>query len=486
MEIPILNGVYAAEDADYKTSYPVNMMPVIQDTGISKGYLRPVRGIREIGRGPGPSRGAINWNNQHYRVMGSKLCLISDGGSVTILGDVGNDGLRVTMDYSFELLAIKSDRRLFYYYDSTEVDDSTWTYDLINTVGDFKLIEVTDADLGVVVDLTWVDGYFMTTDGEFLVVTELTDPTSVNPLKYGSSEIDPDPVNGFLKLRNEVYAINRYTIEVFTNVGGSLFPFQRISGAQIEKGSLGTYCATVYKETLAFLGSGRNESPGVYLAGGGQAQKISTREIDEILLGFTEDQLSQSVMETTNDKSHDILMIRIPDRTLAFDLTASSVAGENVWYIMSSSSTGFSAYKGRDIIWVYNDWYCGDTQSSKIGILDDTTALHFGDTVRWEFATKVVYNESRGALFNRLELVSLPGRFQAENGAVISTEYSTDGRNWSQPRTIDAGVLGERGKRLVWWRQGHMKNTRIQRFSGDSHSYIAASRLEADLEPLEV
>jgi hypothetical protein len=109
-------------------------------------------------------------------------------------------------------------------------------------VGDYitgtgsTLVQVTDPDLGVVLDVVWVDGYFMTTDGEFLVVTELVDPTQVNPLKYGSSEVDPDPVVALLKLRNEVYALNRNTIEVFDNVGGLLFPFQRIDGAQIQKG----------------------------------------------------------------------------------------------------------------------------------------------------------------------------------------------------------------------------------------------------------
>lgn len=487
MEIPILNGVYTAEDADYKTAYPINMMPVIQDTGISRGYLRPVRGMTEIGRGPGPSRGAINWNGVHYRVMGSQLCRIDEDGNVVSLGDVGNDGLRVSMDYSFDYLAIKSDRRLFFFYNTDDVDDSGWSaFDTIQESGVWKLIEVTDADLGVVVDMVWIDGYIMTTDGEFLVVNELNDPTAITTTKYTSSEIDPDPINGLAKLRNEVYAINRYTIEVFDNVGGSNFPFQRISGAQIEKGSLGTYCSKVYKGMVAFLGSGRNESPGVHLAGGGQSQKISTREIDEILSSFTEFQLSESVMETMNDKSHDLLLIRIPDRTLVYDLTASSATGEPIWYIMSSSAVGLSPYKGRDIIWVYDKWYCGDTRSSKVGILDDTTALHFGEVVSWEFSTKVIYNESRGVIFSKLELVSLPGRYDSEDGAVISTSYTTDGRNWSQPRTIDAGTIGNRDKRLVWWRQGHMKHTRVQRFTGDSKSYLAVSRLDVTLEELGI
>jgi hypothetical protein len=486
MQIPILNGVYTAEDADYSTSYPINMMPVIQSTGISNGYLRPVRGITEISRGPGPSRGAINWNDIHYRVMGAILCKIDENGNVTQLGNVGNDGLRVSMDYSFSMLAIKSDKRLFYFYDTNNVDDSTWSYDLIQDTGDFRLIEVTAVALGDVVDMVWVDGYFMTTDGEYLVVTELNEPTAITATKYGSSEIDPDPVNGLAKLRNEVYAINRYTIEVFDNVGGSNFPFQRVSGAQIEKGSLGTYCSKVYKETVAFLGSGRNESPGVYMAAGGSIIKISTREIDEILSKFTESALAESVMETMNDKSHDLLWIRIPDRTLVYDLTASTAAGEAIWYIMSSSPTDLVPYKGRDIVWVYNDWYCGDTQSSKIGVLDDAQALHFGDVVKWEFSTKIIYNENRGVLFNKLELVVLPGRYESDDTAVISTSYSVDGRTWSQPRTIKAGAFGDREKRLVWWRQGHMKHTRIQKFTGDSKTYLAASRLDATLEELGV
>jgi len=466
MQIPILNGVYTAEDADYKTAYPVNMMPVIQDTGISGGYLRPVNGIHEIGTGPGISRGAINWNGIHYRVMGSKLCSIDKTGIFTIIGDVGDNNRRVVLDYSFDRLAIASAGNLYYYDGAT-------------------LAQVTDPDLGTVIDVLWVDGYFMTTDGEFLVVTELTDPTQVNPLKYGSSEIDPDPINGILKLRNEIYAVNRYSIEVFDNVGGNLFPFQRINGAQIERGSLGTFCSVVYEEAIAFLGSGRSESPGVYMASNGQTNKISTREIDEILAGFTEQQLSTSVMETMNEKSHKLLWIRIPDRTLVYDLTASIAASEHIWYIMSSAAIGYSQYRARDIIWCYDNWQVGDIETSKIGILEDADAYHFGNVVRWEFGTKIIYNQSMGALFNRLELITLSGRLYTENPAVVSTSYSADGRIWSQPRNITIGGIGERLKRLVWWRQGHMKQMRIQRFQGDSNSYIAISALEAELEPLE-
>ncbi len=465
MQIPILNGVYTADDTDYKTSYPVNMIPVVQDTGISAGYLRPVEGIEKTGVGAGLSRGAINWNGKHYRVMGSSLCYINDRWQVTVIGDVGDDKNNVSFDYSFDRLAIASNGNL-YYYDGT------------------TLSQVTDTDLGTVLDVVWVDGYFMTTDGEYIVVTDLQDPTAINPLKYGSSEIDPDPIKSLVKLRNEIYAVNRYTIEVFTNVGGEYFPFQRIQGAQIQRGAIGLKCSVVYENSIAFLGSGRAEAPGIYLGVNAGTAKISTREIDEILLQFSEEELSKAVLETLNDKGHALLWVRLPDRTLVYDLLASKQLQQPVWHVMTSSTMGFEQYRARDLVWCYDKWQVADTKTKNIGILNDGISSHFGDTVRWEFGTKIIYNASRGALFKQLELVALTGRVSGFDNPVIATSYSLDGRTWSQDKIIRVGKRGDRLKRLVWWRQGHMKASRIQRFTGDSKAYIAVSRLEAELEPL--
>ena len=465
MQVPILNGVYTGETADYKISYPINMVPVIQNTGISEGYLRPVDGIVQIGVGPGISRGAINWDNVLYRVMGRKLCSTDRDGTVTIIGDVGTDNKPVTMCYSFDQLAIASNGNLFYYNGTT-------------------LSQVTDPDLGLVLSVVYIDGYFMTTDGEFLVVTDLNDPTSINPLKYGSSEIDPDPINNVWVIRNEVYAVNRYTIEVFDNVGGDLFPFQRIDGAQIHRGAIGPRCSVVYEETLMFLGSGRNEAPGIYMGYNTQATKISTKEIDEELAGIPEAELSLAVLEVSNNKGHSFLWVRLQDRTLVFDMTSSKAAGEPIWHEKVSGTLGNAPYRARDVVYCYDKWQVGDTESPKVGVLDNTLSTHFGSKSIWEFGTKIIYNDSMGAIINKLELVALTGRFSTEEEPMVSTSYSVDGRLWSQEKYIKAGMFGERLKRLVWWRQGGMRNMRIQRFRGDSNSYIAISRLEADIEPL--
>jgi hypothetical protein len=343
---------------------------------------------------------------------------------------------------------------------------------------------VTDPDLGTVIDFCWVDGYFMTTDGEFLIVTELNDPTQINPLKYGSSEVDPDPIVALVKLRNEVYAINRHTIEVFDNVGGDLFPFQRIEGAQIQKGAIGTFACCVYNESIAYLGSGRNEAPGIYLGANATAQKISTQEIDGLLLTYTEAQLSGVKLESRNDKSHQYLYVHLPDRTMVYDIASSQVFQTQVWFTLTSDIVGFGQYRARNFVWAYDKWLIGDPLSNSVGYLDPTISSHYGAKVRWEFGTMIVYNESNGAIFNRIELVALTGRVALGKDPRISTSYSVDGMVWSQERSISVGTIGNTGKRLAWFQQGHMRNWRIQRFKGDSDAYLSFARLEAQLEPL--
>jgi hypothetical protein len=466
MQIPILSGIFTDNGPDLRTSYPVNLVPTPKQSGISTGYLRPADGIVANGTGPGADRGGINWQGQLYRVMGTKLVEISSSGVVTILGDVGGpEGGLVTFDYSFDLLAIASGGRLYYWDGST-------------------LAQVTDPDLGVVLDFVWVDGYFMTTDGEFLVVTELTDPFQVNPLKYGSSEVDPDPVVALLKLRNEVYALNRNTIEVFDNVGGDLFPFQRIDGAQVQKGVVGTFACCVYDETIAFLGSGRNEAPGIYLGANGTAKKISTQEVDEILLQFTEAQLATVKLESRNDRAHQHLYIHLPDRTIVFDSAASQTLQDFVWFNLVSTAVGFAAYRARNLVYAYDKWLVGDPQSSNIGYLVDTIGSHWGEQVRWEFGTLIVYNEGKGAIFYDMELVTLTGRVALGIDSQISTSYSLDGLSFSQEKFIKVGTVGNTSKRLAWFQQGHMRNFRIQKFRGDSDSHISFVRLEAKIEGL--
>lgn len=463
MHIPILNGIYTDENSDFRSSYPRNLIPISKDQGISNGYLRPAEGIMQFAVGSGKDRGGINWNGSCYRVMGQKLNLVNKNGSVTDLGNVGGQG-QVTLDYSFDHLGITSNEKFFLWDGAGNLD------------------QVTDSDLGVVVDFIWVDGYFMTTDGEFLVVGDLNDPFSINPLKYGSSEIDPDPVLALLKVHNEPHALNRYTIEAFTNIGGSNFPFQRIEGAQIHRGVIGTHACCVFLDAIAFLGGGRGETPSVWLGSNGGTIRLATREIDQILTGYSEEILSDVLIEPRVFEGHQQFYLHLPNQTLVYDATSSEEVGSQVWYRLTSGLDSLGQYLAKNIVWCYDKWIVGDPTSSNIGTLDYDVSSHWGELVGWEFGTKIIYNKTLSAIFHELELVCLPGRSIIGDDSTIWTSYSIDGETWSMIKGASVGKQGDRNKRIVWLQQGTMRNWRIQRFQGTSDARISIAALDARIE----
>lgn len=463
-QVDILSGIYTNVASDFRIAYPRNLVPIPLKQGISEGYLRPAEGIVQSGTGPGIDRGGINWRGACYRVMGSKLVSIDGSGTATILGDVGTGG-QVTLDYSFDRLAIAAGGNLFYYASGV-------------------LTQVTDPDLGTVVDMLWVDGYFMTTDGTSLIVTELNDPYAINPLKYGSSEVDPDPVVGLLKLHDEVYALNRYTIEVFQNIGGDFFPFQRIPGAMIERGPVGTYCAVMFLDSIAFLGGGRNEAPSLWLGGNGSTVSISTREIDQVLREYTEGELASVVIEARVSEAQKLLYIHLPNQTLVYDGAVSLLLQRPAWHVLTSSVEGLGQYRAKNFVWCFDEWLCGDPTSPAHGYLSNLVSTHYGEVNGWEFSTALIYNGAKGAIFSELELICLTGRTALGVNPTIWTSYSVDGLTWSQEKPRSLGRIGQTLKRINWYQQGFMRNWRCQKFRGTSDSQLTISALEMTLEAL--
>lgn len=465
MQIPLLSGIYTDEHARFFESYPVNLEPTLLDTGLSKGYLAMACGVSaHADGGPGSDRGGYVWGGVHYRVMGSKLVRVSEAGTITILGDVGFGG-PVSWAYSHTLLAIASGGRLYY-----------WDGSALN--------QVTDPDLGAVLDVIWVDGFFMTTDGQYLVVTELNDPYAVNPLKYGASDVSPDPVNGLYLVRGDAYAINRYTIEGFRNIGGNGFPFQRNTGAMIPRGAVGTHAKARFLETFAFVGSAEGEAVSVYIAGGGETIPIGTNKVDDVLAKFTEAELAQIEVESRRETTEYRLYVHLPNgQTMVYLHKASQAAGQPVWYFLAGGALMDQPYPLRHIVLHEARWY-GGTTDGRVGELDTLQETQFGEPAGWKFGTSFLYGEGRGGVAHSVELVGLPGRAPLGENPVAWYSYTLDGMTWSEERPISLGRRGERRKRMQWRPHSRFTNYIGLRFRGADTALAGFARIEAEIEAL--
>jgi hypothetical protein len=468
MRVPLLQGAYADSSAAFHTSYPVNLEPTLVQSGLSEGYISDVPGVTQIGTGPGADRGGINWNGVCYRVMGSKLVSVAADGTVVVLGDVGNNGLPVSLDYSFDRLVIWSNLNQFYYQTTTGL-----------------VTQVTDPDLGSPIAGLWIDSYFMSTDGENLVVTELNDPYSVDPLKYGSAEADPDPVVALAKVRGEVYALGTNTIQNFQDLGGTGFPFTNNPGGLIPRGVVGTHAWAYFLETFAFVGSGRGEALSVYLAGAGQSIGISTSEIDGIIAGWTVAQQALIQCEQRVEKDEQRFYIHGPDKTLVYMHQASLLNKEPVWHILADGALMDQPYSPRFMTQVYGRWMVGDS-TGRIGYLDDSSSLRWGAIVGWQFDTQFLYNGGKGGIIQVVELAGLPGRAPFGVNPTCALSWTLDGQTWSQERFISMGGFGERRKRVQWRPKVRFRNYVGLRFRSANASIATWAALEVQVEPLSV
>lgn len=468
-QISILSGITADPGVDLKSSFPINLIPVPTESGVSAGYLRTAEGIVRFDKPSaavtGRGRGGILWNGVLYWVIGSKLCSIDQNGAIIVIGEVGDNNLDVSFAYSFDRLAIASNQKLYY-------------YNLLT------LTQVTDIDLGIVIDVTWIDGYFVTTDGTSIVVTQLSDPFSVDPLKYGSSESDPDPILAVISLRQELYAFNRYTIEVFDDVGGTGFPFLRNPGAMIQKGPVGTHTCCIFDQVLAFMGSGKDEPCSIYLGSGGAATKIATREIEDIIGTYTEAQLALSVVNFRANRKHQNLYVHLPNHTLVYDAAATIVLQMPVWYILTSSIDLTGALQGRHFVYAYGQWLIDDRNLPRIGSMESDILTQYGEQVGWQFDTVLIYNESRGGILKELELVGTPGRADVGTDPCTFLSWTQDGVTWSDERLISLGKQGQRNKRIAYRPKVRFQNFMSLRYRGANAAIVSFMRLEALLEPL--
>ena len=468
-QVSILSGITGESGVDIKASYPINLIPVPRQSGVSAGYLRTAEGVSRFDGGnstiTGRGRASIFWNGTVYWVIGNQLCTLQDNGIITPIGYVGDDGKDAVMVYSFDRLAIASAKELYYLKSGI-------------------LSKVTDVDLGPVISLEWIDGYFATTDGTSIVVTELNDPTKVDPLKYGSSEADPDPVVGIKKIRQELLAVNRYTIETFNDVGGAGFPFARNNGAIIEKGAVGSHMFCAFDQVLAFVGSGRNEACSVYLGSGGNATKVATREIEDILSTYTESELSAGTAEYRMYRKHQSLIISLARHTLVYDAAASIAMETPVWYLLSSSTDFTKPFQGRHFLFAYNRWLMDDLVEPRIGELRPDIFTQYGVEVGWRFDTVLVFNETKSAIVNSLELTGTPGRAEVGTDPVCFLSWTQDGVTWGDERIIRLGRSGQRAKRIAYRPKIKFENFMSFRYRGANAAVVSFMRLDAELEGL--
>jgi hypothetical protein len=458
MMVNLIKGDKIGSNTDYRDALPINMYAVRKDILGAKGYMLCFPGLSKVADSFGIDRAGV-YNERfkkHYRVSDQKFCCLETDGTVTELGTISGN-LQASMPYSFNTQAIIADGKL-------------WLYDATNG---FR--EVTDSDLGNPIDGVWVNGRYFMTDGEYIYHTDITDESSIDPLKYATAEFMPDPSLGVAKTQdNKVIVFGRYTLEYFVDVETENFAFQRVETRAQKIGIVATHAKCEANGKWFITGGRKEESLGVHIIGVGASQKISTREIDKILKQYNENELINMRMESRSEEDTTFIYVHLPSETLVYNAGIAETFGNSVaWSILKIGSENLN-YRGINGVFDANlgYWVYGDKLASILGHLDNTVFTQYDEKQEWYLYPPFINIES--ASIDEIEIETIPGHNIVDD-ATVAFSLTYDGETYSQEWWDLYSEINNRSIRYIQRRLGYVPSWVGFRFRGLTTSRMAFS-----------
>ena len=331
--------------------------------------------------------------------------------------------------------------------------------------------------------VVYIDGYFtLSTDQDKIIVSALNNGLAYNALDFASAEVDPDGLVTLVVFNNQLFALGRETIEVFQNIGGAAFPFQRVQGFVIAKGCFAQFSAIDTPDTFYFIGGGKNESPSIYALNGQNAQAISTDGIDGILQDFSEDDLSNAFAWQYSQAGARFVGFTFPETTLVYDVVAQR------WHERRSQIIGQTGvqdirWRANSLITAYNRVLVGDSQDGRIGEVSLDYYDEYGSEIIRELATAPFSNQGNSVFVPNLELTMEAGVGDFETrDPQIRLSISKNGKTYKDELSRNMGRVGEYEKRTIWRRLGRFSRFVVFKFKMSDKVKPVIIKLEADMQ----
>jgi stabilization protein len=486
-KIPINLGLGSYESI----SSPVSSQRCVnQYAGISENQalgpmvLYPTPGTTEFANVSNTfSRGDEVMDGVYYCVNGTTLYKIDSSRVVTALGTIPGVKRVLMADNGTKLAILAPD----------VATNNLWEYDSSTGV----LTRVTDADYRTAQSIAFNDGYFclVEKDSNVFFTSNLNQPLVYTGTDFTTCDLAPDKnVSVFSNYHeNEVYVLGVQTTEVYQNIGGTGFPYQRIPGASFEKGSHSKYVPIQWGGLFYFLGGGENERTSVYQGKGGVAPvKVSTDAIDNEIQKFTEAEIAESFPFTFAISGHAFVGFTIRSqvinaRTFVYNVTASMLAKKNVWFDMQSGNSE-GAWRANGVRFIYDKLLVSDSVDGRIGELSADLYTEYGDSIVREKVTPPVSGKGKSLKFSKLELTvdSGQGLISGQGSdPQVMMQYSDDGaRTWSNEFWRSLGKIGEYGHRVLWRRLGRCDENRVFRFRVTDPVKVVFIKASADITVL--
>lgn len=379
-------------------------------------------------------------------VCGESLYEIDSGGATTSLGSLGGSSGTVSMDENGTQLAICDGSSVYIFTYSTDT-----------------FVTVSDADLPSAETIKFIDGYFVINknDSGAFYLSELYDGTSWDALDFATAESSPDNLKRVYNALGQLWLFGDKTIEIWSNVGGSGFPFERISGGKIDTGCAAAHSVIAMDNAIFWLGEDNKGGGMIYRAQGFQPQRISTHAIEYKLQQVND--LSTLVAYTYQQDGHVFYVLTGDslETTIVWDNAT------NLWHERAYLNAGvYESHLANCHMYVFGKHLVGNRLDSNIYEMDLDIYDDNGAEIRRQRTFTHIGDEGK-----RFKVRSL--RVDFERGVGLTTgqgsapvamlRVSKDGgRSWSNEYTASLGAIGVRRPAVAWNRLGYFEEMTVE------------------------
>ena len=459
VQLPIGFSFYQSSSAPFSSQRCINWIPTVAESAAlnTRALFQPSGLKTFVDSGVNGNRGSWAMAEVPYFVNGTSLLSVSSAGVVTNHGAISGAGY-VSMATNGQYLVVVVPGGNAYAYDN-----------VANTI-----TQITDPDFIASDTVVYKDGYFVfsASDGSVFFNSALNDPFTYDALDFGTAEINPDAIVALHVNHNELFVCGAETIELFQNIGGTGFPFQRIPGANIQKGIHARSSLVEFDNTFCFVGGGFNELSAIWkVTGSSNAQKISTDAIDNAIQEFTKEEINNSFAMTKAERGQFLAYFTFestdrPSRTFVYNATASALLGQRVGFEMQTGITD-NRFRVQSIVSAYGKLLVGDQDTGIIGEFDNDTLDFYGDEIYRQMTTAPFSENGLDLFAGELEATFESGvgltTGQGSNPQVVMSRSDDGGRTFQGPFIRSIGKIGEYGQQSIWRMQGRFPVSRMIR-----------------------
>jgi hypothetical protein len=175
---------------------------------------------------------------------------------------------------------------------------------------------------------------------QYLASSDELDLSTWEALAYGVSDSSPDQCMSLAVIHDEIYLIKEKHTEIWIDAGLVPFPFQLVTSARMESGTIAPFSAAALGEHLFFL-SRNDQGQGIVVrAQGYNLVPVSTQAL--IAEFDTYPNLGDAIGYGRQQGGHQFYVLTFPEanKTWVHDLTASEMAGFPLWHRIAAWTDG--------------------------------------------------------------------------------------------------------------------------------------------------